>query len=347
MNDTIEAKLQAEREALRLSDERTCELGKQLEKSMANTKAIFARIAELERQASVAGKCYRNHEGTCFYMRPDEIQYVLIADGRLTTHCGGNFDGIPEIPIEQFRAAAGPILEKLTREIMGESTNDRIDKLQKFKDYVHIHKRLDFMGVPREIPDSPHTKEGCRVGGRLDWIERLLDDPVTDAAIKLAETVNETIGVFDGEDEDAALNSALGAYRSAKEKTPSMADKPNVPSDKPAAPAGYVLTGEYRAPKAGEWIISRDGNAIQTKMDWVEEPNWTDAKRHIIRPLPPAPPAMPTPEEVAEAWSRVESVKYLGDLISSERLRQLDCDIALLESRGMFDAAKVLREAKP
>ena len=41
------------------------------------------------------------------------------------------------------------------------------DKLQKFKDYVQA--RLDAMGVPAD-PDSPHKAEGCRVGGRLDWV---------------------------------------------------------------------------------------------------------------------------------------------------------------------------------
>lgn len=37
-----------------------------------------------------------------------------------------------------------------------------------FKAYVH--KRLDEMGVPTHI-DGPHSKEGCRVGDRLDWLE--------------------------------------------------------------------------------------------------------------------------------------------------------------------------------
>jgi hypothetical protein len=39
------------------------------------------------------------------------------------------------------------------------------DHLQKFKDYVH--GRLDAAGVPTH-PDGPHSKEGCRVGDRLD-----------------------------------------------------------------------------------------------------------------------------------------------------------------------------------
>lgn len=30
--------------------------------------------------------------------------------------------------------------------------------------------RLDALGVP-VAPESPHKAKGCRVGGRLDWIE--------------------------------------------------------------------------------------------------------------------------------------------------------------------------------
>lgn len=41
------------------------------------------------------------------------------------------------------------------------------DKLAKFKAYVH--ERLDMAGVPAD-PDSPHRAEGCRIGGRLDWL---------------------------------------------------------------------------------------------------------------------------------------------------------------------------------
>jgi hypothetical protein len=46
------------------------------------------------------------------------------------------------------------------------------DKLAAFKAFVHA--RLDAAGVPPEFPDGPHTREGCRIGDRLDWlVERL------------------------------------------------------------------------------------------------------------------------------------------------------------------------------
>jgi hypothetical protein len=41
------------------------------------------------------------------------------------------------------------------------------DALLRFKQYVHA--RLDAAGVPSD-PESPHKAEGCRVGGRLDWL---------------------------------------------------------------------------------------------------------------------------------------------------------------------------------
>lgn len=44
-------------------------------------------------------------------------------------------------------------------------------KLQRFKDFVHT--TLDKMGVPTHI-DGPHSKEGCRIGDRLDWIKARL-----------------------------------------------------------------------------------------------------------------------------------------------------------------------------
>ncbi len=41
------------------------------------------------------------------------------------------------------------------------------DKLARFKAYVH--DRLDAAGVPVD-PESAHKAEGCRIGGRLDWL---------------------------------------------------------------------------------------------------------------------------------------------------------------------------------
>jgi hypothetical protein len=45
------------------------------------------------------------------------------------------------------------------------NAQDKTEALQAFKDYVH--QRLDEAGIPTH-PDGPHSKEGCRVGDRLD-----------------------------------------------------------------------------------------------------------------------------------------------------------------------------------
>ena len=53
-----------------------------------------------------------------------------------------------------------------------------------FKQYVH--DRLDAMGVPHTVKESPHTDAGCRVGGRLDYVEAKLATPaavVSDALV--------------------------------------------------------------------------------------------------------------------------------------------------------------------
>lgn len=46
-----------------------------------------------------------------------------------------------------------------------ERLSGEVAALQRFKAYVH--KRLDDAGIPTH-PDGPHSKEGCRIGDRLD-----------------------------------------------------------------------------------------------------------------------------------------------------------------------------------
>lgn len=47
----------------------------------------------------------------------------------------------------------------------------KVSQLQAFKDYTH--KRLDGMGIPID-PESPHKAAGCRIGGRMDEVEKEL-----------------------------------------------------------------------------------------------------------------------------------------------------------------------------
>lgn len=54
----------------------------------------------------------------------------------------------------------------------------------------YVHQRLDAIGVPYSIPESEHDKAGCRVGGRLDWVESRIKELEADlAAIKQQEPV--------------------------------------------------------------------------------------------------------------------------------------------------------------
>lgn len=68
----------------------------------------------------------------------------------------------------------GPDYELEARVATGVNPYDKIkeleaqlNKLAAFKKYVH--ERLDEAGVPVD-PESPHKDEGCRIGGRLDWL---------------------------------------------------------------------------------------------------------------------------------------------------------------------------------
>jgi hypothetical protein len=64
-------------------------------------------------------------------------------------------------------------------------------KLQAFKDWVHDY--LDAQGVPTNFPDGPHTKEGCRVGDRLDWlVEQLRVAQKQVAELEMVAEVPET-----------------------------------------------------------------------------------------------------------------------------------------------------------
>ncbi len=68
---------------------------------------------------------------------------------------------------------------------------DEIKKLQAFKDYVH--QRLDEAGIPTH-PDGPHSKEGCRVGDRLD-LALGPRPPSADVVELIGQAIYEMIGL--------------------------------------------------------------------------------------------------------------------------------------------------------
>ena len=56
-----------------------------------------------------------------------------------------------------------PSVDTALRELIKETK-----ALQAFKDWVHAY--LDVHGVPKEFPDGKHTREGCRVGDRMEHV---------------------------------------------------------------------------------------------------------------------------------------------------------------------------------
>jgi transposase len=69
-----------------------------------------------------------------------------------------------------------------------------IEKLQKFKDYVH--DRLDKMGISVD-PESPHKEAGCRIGGRLDIGESRLKvyERHSKAQAEYIQELEDTLGI--------------------------------------------------------------------------------------------------------------------------------------------------------
>lgn len=55
-------------------------------------------------------------------------------------------------------------------------------KLQAFKDWVHAY--LDAHGVPKEFPDGSHSKEGCRIGDRMDWVVKCMGATSAEDALR-------------------------------------------------------------------------------------------------------------------------------------------------------------------
>jgi hypothetical protein len=94
---------------------------------------------------------------------PDSVA-VIVAEMREPEN-SGQF-GPWEITAANIKSWAGR-LAALTPS--APAAEDAVAKLQAFKDYVH--QRLDAMGVPHSVPESEHDKAGCRVGGRLDFVE--------------------------------------------------------------------------------------------------------------------------------------------------------------------------------
>lgn len=94
------------------------------------------------------------------------------------------------------------------------AAEQRVRELEAFKKWVHDY--LDGMGIPTH-PDGPHSKEGCRIGDRMDIVrERVaeLESALADVlSLHDFSYLDKGIGVLtpDG----AKLIGARAAHRAA------------------------------------------------------------------------------------------------------------------------------------
>ena len=101
--------------------------------------------------------------------------------------CSGSLSPSVEGAVVELIATAREALtvnERLARDVV--KLVDERNKLQAFKDWVHAY--LDAQGVPREFPDGKHTKEGCRIGDRMDWLMEQLN--TANRRANAAQTLN-------------------------------------------------------------------------------------------------------------------------------------------------------------
>ena len=80
---------------------------------------------------------------------------------------GGSHIKTPQFKLIQSELCKSRVDLATLRAQVAQLTAER-DALAKFKAYTH--QPLDELGAPPEVPESEHTKAGCRIGGRFDWV---------------------------------------------------------------------------------------------------------------------------------------------------------------------------------
>jgi hypothetical protein len=109
---------------------------------------------------------------------------------------------------------------------------DRAAKGEAFKSWVHA--RLDQGGVPTHI-DGPHSREGCRVGDRMDFVFNAL--ATERAARERAETERDVAIQEAAEWISIYVRSENGGYQTMTEALESAREivRSRVAATKPAA----------------------------------------------------------------------------------------------------------------
>lgn len=136
-----------------------------------NTKPAIATVRTLRHLLAAADRIaaaeaeVRRLRGCIAYAKdnPPSLEAVITVLDDALDGCTGA-DNVLEI--RGRREIAEAERDELIDEIKGFVAEN--GALKAFKTWVHAW--LDNHGVPKQFPDGPHTKEGCRIGDRLDWL---------------------------------------------------------------------------------------------------------------------------------------------------------------------------------
>ncbi len=131
-------------------------------------------------------------------------------------YCQENIDGTFHVGNDEYSNTVNycPIcgipspMQSLKLSLDGNNIFTELEKAQAFKTFVHT--TLDAMGIPATFPDGEHSKEGCRIGDRLAWIDKYL---IADKYLASCRTV-----IFkEIEQEFASAESKFKPFNSAHE----------------------------------------------------------------------------------------------------------------------------------
>lgn len=92
---------------------------------------------------------------------------------------GGSHIKTPQFKLIQSELCKSRVDLATLRAQVAQLTAER-DALAKFKAYTH--QRMNEIGAPPEVPESEHTKAGCRIGGRFDWVAAKLAARTTEVS---------------------------------------------------------------------------------------------------------------------------------------------------------------------
>lgn len=110
-----------------------------------------------------------------------ELMYKDIREKMLNSFEGKDCEQVWKEVTEGSRLTTCEEALRKMKELYG--NQQELDKLRKFKTYVH--DRLDKMGIPEDPEAEVNAKTGCRIEGRLNFIEKKLKSRTLQDAIDI------------------------------------------------------------------------------------------------------------------------------------------------------------------